>query len=148
MVRGPEREFISRSYNLILKGTFAACSPTRSAASRRSARDVAERLLPLVEDDNWFFDTELLVLAQRAGLRIHEVPVDWIDDPDSRVDIVGTAKEDLAGMARLVRGFATADPGGQAPERAGRDSACALRRARGAERAVRPVDPVRRRRAC
>src|SRR5262249_54198223 len=64
-------------------------------------RDVAEQLLPLVEDTGWFFDTELLVLAQRAGLRIHEVPVDWIDDPDSRVDIVATALADLKGIARL-----------------------------------------------
>jgi putative flippase GtrA len=55
-----------------------------------------------VRDDNWFFDTELLVLAQRRGLRIHEVPVDWIDDPDSRVKIVRTAVEDLLGVARLV----------------------------------------------
>ena len=63
-------------------------SPTRSAASRRSARTSPTQLLPLVEDTGWFFDTELLVLAERAGLRIHEVPVDWVDDPDSRVDIV------------------------------------------------------------
>ena len=55
-----------------------------------------------VRDDGWFFDTELLVLAQRRGLRIHEVPVDWVDDPDSRVDIVRTAIEDLRGVARLV----------------------------------------------
>ena len=63
-------------------------SPTRSAGSRRSAPTCAQRLLPLVEDTGWFFDTELLVLAERAGLRIHEVPVDWVDDPDSRVDVV------------------------------------------------------------
>ncbi|HEY0403264.1 MAG TPA: GtrA family protein, partial [Blastococcus sp.] len=69
--------------------------------------DVAQRLLPLVEDAGWFFDTELLVLAERAGLRIHEVPVDWIDDPDSRVDIVATARADLAGIARMLRAFAT-----------------------------------------
>lgn len=48
-------------------------------------RDVAAQLLPLAHDDEWFFDTELLVLAGRNGLRIHEVPVDWVDDPDSRV---------------------------------------------------------------
>jgi len=60
------------------------------------------RLLEDVRDDGWFFDTELLVLAQRRGLRIHEVPVDWIDDPDSRVHIVRTAVEDLRGIARLL----------------------------------------------
>ena len=81
-------------------------SPTRSAASRRSAPTSPQRLLPLVEDTGWFFDTELLVLAERSGLRIHEVPVDWVDDPDSRVDIVATAIADLRGIARLLRGFA------------------------------------------
>jgi putative flippase GtrA len=55
-----------------------------------------------VRDEGWFFDTELLVLAQRRGLRIHEVPVDWVDDPDSRVDIVATALADLRGIARLL----------------------------------------------
>jgi hypothetical protein len=64
-------------------------------------------LLPLVEDSGWFFDTELLVLAERAGLRIAEVPVDWVDDPDSRVDIVATALADLRGVARLGRALAT-----------------------------------------
>ena len=64
--------------------------------------DVVRRLLPLVDDDGWFFDTELLVLAERSGLRIHEIPVDWVDDPDSRVKIVATAAADLKGVARLV----------------------------------------------
>jgi putative flippase GtrA len=59
-----------------------------------------------VEDTGWFFDTELLVLAERGGLRIHEVPVDWVDDPDSRVDIVSTAVADLKGIARLARALA------------------------------------------
>jgi putative flippase GtrA len=59
-----------------------------------------------VSDAGWFFDTELLVLAERSGLRIHEVPVDWVDDPDSRVDIVATAAADLKGVGRLLRGFA------------------------------------------
>jgi putative flippase GtrA len=55
-----------------------------------------------VRDERWFFATELLVQAQRRGLRIHEVPVDWVDDKDSRVDIVATAWEDLRGIARLA----------------------------------------------
>jgi hypothetical protein len=74
-------------------------------------RDAAEQLLPLVEDTGWFFDTELLVLAERAGLRIYEVPVDWVDDPDSRVDIVATAIADLKGVARVLGGLA----GGRIP---------------------------------
>src|SRR5262249_37216056 len=67
--------------------------------------DRARELLPLVRDRAWFFDTELLVLAQRSGLRIHEVPVDWTDDPDSRVDIISTAMADLRGVWRLFRDF-------------------------------------------
>jgi hypothetical protein len=69
--------------------------------------DRARELLPLVEDTGWFFDTELLVLAERSGLRIHEVPVDWIEDPDSRVDIVSNAMADLRGIARLARGMSS-----------------------------------------
>ena len=103
VVRGPKRELISRSYNLLLRGRSAPGSATRSAASRRSAATRPRELLPLVEDNAWFFDTELLVVAERAGLRIHEVPVDWVDDPDSRVDIVRTALDDLRGIARLGR---------------------------------------------
>jgi putative flippase GtrA len=60
----------------------------------------------MVEDQGWFFDTELLVLAEHNGLRIHEVPVDWVDDPDSRVDVVSTAKADLQGIWRMVRRIA------------------------------------------
>src|SRR5437764_813443 len=67
----------------------------------------AEARLPLVEDEGWFFDTELLVLAEHNGLRIHEVPVDWVDDPESRVDVVSTAMADLAGVWRMARRIAT-----------------------------------------
>src|SRR6185437_3701374 len=69
--------------------------------------DRARALLPLIKDGGWFFDTELLVLAERSGLRIHEVPVDWVDDPDSRVDILTTAMDDLKGVARLGRDLTT-----------------------------------------
>jgi len=107
VVRGPKREFISRTYNLILRGALAARFTDAQCGFKAIRSDVARRLLPLVEDTGWFFDTELLVLAERAGLRIHEVPVDWVDDPNSSVDIVATAVADLKGVARLSRGLAT-----------------------------------------
>src|SRR3954452_3959292 len=103
VVRGPKREFISRSYNLLLRATGTASVSDAQCGFKAIRADVAERLLPLVEDDGWFFDTELLWLAEHVGLRIQEVPVDWIDDPDSRVDIVATARADLAGIVRVHR---------------------------------------------
>jgi putative flippase GtrA len=107
VVRGPKREFISRCYNLILRGTLATRFTDAQCGFKAIRADVARRLLPHVEDTGWFFDTELLVLAERAGARIHEVPVDWVDDPDSRVDIVSTAVADLKGVARVARGLVT-----------------------------------------
>ncbi|MFI9009412.1 glycosyltransferase [Actinosynnema sp. NPDC053489] len=107
VVRGPKREFISRCYNLILHGALATRFTDAQCGFKAIRADVAHRLLPHVEDTGWFFDTELLVLAERAGARIHEVPVDWVDDPDSRVDVVSTAVADLKGVARVARGLAT-----------------------------------------
>jgi putative flippase GtrA len=107
VVRGTKREVISRGYNLLLRGTLATRLSDAQCGFKAIRADVAARLLPLVEDTGWFFDTELLVLAERSGLRIHEVPVDWIDDPDSRVDILATARADLAGIARMTRALAT-----------------------------------------
>lgn len=106
VVRGAKREVISRCYNLILRRTLSASFSDAQCGFKAIRRDVAEALLPMVEDTGWFFDTEMLVLAERAGLRIHEVPVDWVDDPDSRVDIVSTAMADLRGVARLAKGLA------------------------------------------
>jgi putative flippase GtrA len=107
VVRGPKRELLSRGYNLLLRGTLATRFTDAQCGFKAIRADVAARLLPHVTDTGWFFDTELLVLAERTGLRIHEVPVDWVDDPDSRVDIVATALADLRGIVRLVRGLAT-----------------------------------------
>jgi putative flippase GtrA len=107
VVRGPKREFVSRSYNLILRSVLGTKFSDAQCGFKALRTDVAHRLLPLVLDTGWFFDTELLVIAERAGLRIHEVPVDWIDDPDSRVDIVSTAITDLKGCWRVGRALAT-----------------------------------------
>ena len=107
VVRGHKREFISRSYNQILRRTLSAHFSDAQCGFKAIRSDVAKQLLPLVQDDGWFFDTEILVLAERSGLRIHEVPVDWVDDPDSSVDIVATAVSDLKGVWRVGRALAT-----------------------------------------
>ncbi|MEU6862388.1 bifunctional glycosyltransferase family 2/GtrA family protein [Streptomyces sp. NPDC046876] len=106
VVRGTKREFISRAYNLLLRSSLSARFSDAQCGFKAIRREVAERLLPLVEDTGWFFDTEMLVLAERAGLRIHEVPVDWVDDPDSTVHLVRTAVEDLKGVWRVGRALA------------------------------------------
>ncbi|MGZ4521667.1 MAG: GtrA family protein, partial [Mycobacteriaceae bacterium] len=106
VVRGPKREVVSRCYNLLLHGTLATRFTDAQCGFKAIRADVARALLPLVEDTGWFFDTELLVLAERSGLRIHEVPVDWIDDADSRVDVLATALADLRGMARVASALA------------------------------------------
>lgn len=102
VVRGPRRELISRAYNHLLHATLRARFSDAQCGFKAARRDALEHLLPEVRDDGWFFDTELLVLAQRRGMRVHEVPVDWVDDPDSRVDVVATAITDLRGVARLL----------------------------------------------
>lgn len=101
--RGAKRELISRTYNLLLRTVARAHFSDAQCGFKAIRSDVARRVLPFVENNNWFFDTELLLLAERNGLRVHEVPVDWVDDPDSRVDIVSTATEDLRGLARVGR---------------------------------------------
>jgi putative flippase GtrA len=101
VVRGPRREVISRGYNLLLHATLGAGFSDAQCGFKAIRRDKARELLPRTQDGGWFFDTELLVLAERAGLRIHEVPVDWTDDPDSRVNVRATALADLRGIMRM-----------------------------------------------
>ncbi|MFC4394930.1 glycosyltransferase [Arthrobacter sedimenti] len=100
--RGPKREFISRSYNFLLRRTMHVQFSDAQCGFKAIRSDVARRLLPHIEDNGWFFDTELLIIAERSGLRIHEIPVDWVDDPDSRVNIKQTAMDDLRGMVRVA----------------------------------------------
>ena len=109
VVRGAKRELISRAYNLLLKAMLRNGFSDAQCGFKAVRADVARALLPLIEDDGWFFDTELLVLAEHNGLRIHEVPVDWVDDADSRVDVRATAMEDLRGLRRMLRRFAAGE---------------------------------------
>jgi glycosyltransferase involved in cell wall biosynthesis len=105
VARGPKRELISRCYNLLLRMIFAVRFRDAQCGFKAVRASVARRLLPAVRDDEWFFDTELLLLAEHNGLRVHEVPVDWIDDPDSRVNVRATAMGDLRGVRRMMWTF-------------------------------------------
>ena len=104
VVRSAKRELISRCYNLLLHVVLGVRFKDAQCGFKAVRADVARRLLPGIENRNWFFDTELLVQAERAGLRVHELPVDWVEDADSRVDILATALEDLRGVWRLATG--------------------------------------------
>jgi glycosyltransferase involved in cell wall biosynthesis len=103
VVRGPKRELVSRCYNLLLRTALRARFSDAQCGFKAGRTEIVQALLPVVEDQAWFFDTELLLAAQRGGLRIHEVPVDWVEDTDSRVDLLRTALGDLRGMARVTR---------------------------------------------
>jgi glycosyltransferase involved in cell wall biosynthesis len=104
VVRSTKRELISRAYNTLLRVVLGVRFKDAQCGFKAVRADVARRLIPQVENRNWFFDTELLVRAEREGLRVHELPVDWVEDPDSRVDIFATAIEDLRGVWRLATG--------------------------------------------
>jgi ubiquinone/menaquinone biosynthesis C-methylase UbiE/glycosyltransferase involved in cell wall biosynthesis len=109
--RGVQREAISRIYNLIARGFLRYGVRDAQCGFKAVRSSVAHDLIPRIQDDGWFFDTELLAVAFREGLRIKEVPVTWLEDDDSRVRIVSTAVEDLRGIWRLfrARGAAGAD---------------------------------------
>lgn len=103
VIRGVKRELISRAYNRIVRTVLGTSFSDAQCGFKAIRTSVAQELLPAVANNEWFFDTELLVLADRLGYRIWEVPVEWSDDPDSRVRVVHTAREDLAGIARVLR---------------------------------------------
>ncbi|HLH27731.1 MAG TPA: glycosyltransferase, partial [Acidimicrobiales bacterium] len=103
VVRPASRELLSRGYNLLLRVALRTAFTDAQCGFKALRRDAALELLPLIADEEWFFDTELLVTAERLGLRVHEVPVDWTDDLDSRVEVARTVWRDLRGVARLLR---------------------------------------------
>jgi glycosyltransferase involved in cell wall biosynthesis len=103
--RGFKRTFLSRGYNLLLRAGLVVGFSDAQCGFKALRSGAAREVLPSVVDNGWFFDTELLVLAERAGLRICEVPVEWVDSPDSRVRTLPTVLADLRGIWRLWWGL-------------------------------------------
>jgi hypothetical protein len=105
--RGLKRSFISKSYNLLMRAMFHPTFSDAQCGFKAITRTAFIELLPLIKDNGWFMDTELLIVAQRLGYRIFDLPVRWTDDPDSKVKIFGTAIEDIKGLVRLKKTFAS-----------------------------------------
>ncbi len=103
VTRSLQRTVLSRGYNLIIKAALWTRFSDAQCGFKAINREVAQRVLPLIENNNWFFDTEVLVLAEKMGYRIKDIPVRWEEDPDTRVKIGSTVSEDLKGLWRLRR---------------------------------------------
>ena len=113
VTRGFKREFTSRCYNLLIKAMFFTAFPDAQCGFKALTRPAAQALLPHIANNNWFFDTELLLIAAKRGYRISSIPVRWQDDPTSTVNITGTALEDIKGLLRLRFGGIPKAPGPQ-----------------------------------
>jgi glycosyltransferase involved in cell wall biosynthesis len=103
--RSFKREMISRVYNLMVKSFFFTKFSDAQCGFKALTRKAADELLPKIEDNGWFFDTELLVIGERLGYRIFDLPVSWVEDMDSRVKIVRTALDDIRGLIRVKGKF-------------------------------------------
>ncbi len=101
VTRSLRRELISRTYNLMIKSMFFTGFPDAQCGFKAMTRETARTLLPKIKNNNWFFDTELLIIAAKGGFQISSLPVKWDDDPSSTVNVAGTATEDIKGLLRL-----------------------------------------------
>jgi glycosyltransferase involved in cell wall biosynthesis len=99
--RSFKRSFFSHSYSLLFRAMFFTSFRDAQCGFKALSRRTVHDIVPLVKDNRFFFDTELLILAEKNGYRVKEVPVRWADDPDSRVRVFKTAYEDFKGLLRL-----------------------------------------------
>jgi len=95
------RTITSKGYIMLIRLFFWIHFTDAQCGFKAVTRRVVDKIIPLVKDDGWFFDTELLVLAEKSGFRIYEEPVTWIDNPGSTVRVLKTAQGDLVGLWRL-----------------------------------------------
>jgi glycosyltransferase involved in cell wall biosynthesis len=99
--RSLKRRVLTRGYNTLIKAMFLTRFSDAQCGFKAVSREAAQQILPLIEDNNWFFDTELLILGEKLGYRVKDVPVEWVEDPDTRVKIGATVMEDIRGLLRL-----------------------------------------------
>jgi len=104
ITRSLKRRVLTRGYNTLIKAMFLTRFGDAQCGFKAVSREAVQRIVPLIEDNNWFFDTELLILAEKIGYRVKDVPVEWVEDTDTRVKIGATVMEDLRGLLRLRTG--------------------------------------------
>ena len=95
------RGIMSRGYNLLIKAFFSISFKDAQCGFKAIKKSVFQNLEPLIENNNWFFDSEMLILAEKSGYKITEIPISWHDDPSSTVKVAKTASEDFKGLFRL-----------------------------------------------
>lgn len=96
-----KREILSRIYNILIKVFFKVHFSDAQCGFKGVTRNVVDKLIPFIKDDAWFFDSELLIIGEKVGLKIYEEPVRWIDNPGSTVRVLSTITGDLSGLWRL-----------------------------------------------
>jgi glycosyltransferase involved in cell wall biosynthesis len=99
--RSLKREFISRSYNIVIKLSLGTHFNDAHCGFKTGRRDVVQKILPYIDDNEWFFDTEFLFYGEKLGHKIVEIPVTWVEDPDTKARIFKDAYDDLRGLYRL-----------------------------------------------
>jgi len=102
--RSLKRRILTHGYNTMIKAMFLTRFSDAQCGFKAISREAAKQIVPLIEDNNWFFDTELLILGEKLGYRVKDVPVEWVEDPDTRVKIGATVMEDVRGLLRLRTG--------------------------------------------
>jgi glycosyltransferase involved in cell wall biosynthesis len=101
VTRGLKRRVLTFGYNNMIKAMFFTRFSDAQCGFKAVTREVADKIVPMIQDTNWFFDTELLILAEKMGYRIKDVPVRWIEDTDTRVKISTTVMDDVRGLVRM-----------------------------------------------
>ncbi len=99
--RSIKRELLSRGYNILLKLFFDISFNDSQCGFKAVNRRIVEEIIPKVKDNAWFFDTELLIKAEKKGFKIKEIPVYWTENKDSKVNIIKTIVDYMRSIFRL-----------------------------------------------
>lgn len=103
VTRSLKRRVLTLGYNTMIKGLMWTRFSDAQCGFKAVSQEVARKVVPMIENNNWFWDTELLILSEKMGYKIKDVPVRWVEDTDTRVKIGGTVMEDVKGLIRMRR---------------------------------------------